>query len=207
MFLVVSFRLLHNQIRISADTYFFYPGDLFRATYILFHCLQYCVCLLSLSLTWLGYLVLVCNRYHKVQLVYRDVYHDNTFWHVTSEDHTCKFGLPLIPLPSSMNVFLDGCSGSSGCPSPLPLPDDAVLLCGDSGAWSDNTEFGRPGHWLKWASLDCNQSWTVLAIGSELGGANEGIRRRGAWWVVDWRAGLLWWLAAENNLVENAGFG
>ena len=85
-----------------------------------------------------------------------------------------------MPLPSSMNVFLTGCGPSSLCSS-LPLPDDAVLLCGDSGAWSDSTEPGLPEPWIKWASLDFNHSETEeLFIGRLFGGAHECIRRKGA---------------------------
>lgn len=99
------------------------------------------------------------------------------------------FHSPFIPLPSSWNVLRVEV-WSSKCSLP-PLPEEATLLCGDRGAWSEGMPWGPLSRKSSWDIHPCPRGW----LGTVMGGVRDTDRFRGLWWV--------WLERTETNKVEN----
>lgn len=90
---------------------------------------------------------------------------------------------PFIPLPSSWNV-LRAVVWSSKCSLP-PLPEEATLLCGDRGAWSDGRHWGPLARKSSWDIHPCPRGW----FGTFMGGVRETDRFKGLWCAWPERTG------------------
>ena len=90
---------------------------------------------------------------------------------------------PFIPLPSSWNV-LRAVVWSSKCSLP-PLPEEATLLCGDRGAWSDGRHWGPLARKSSWDIHPCPRGW----FGTFMGGVRDTDRFKGLWCAWPERTG------------------
>jgi len=104
-------------------------------------------------------------------------------WGSGGEASDFFFHSPFIPLPSSWNV-LRAEGWSSKCSLP-PLPEEATLLCGDRGAWSEGMHWGPLARKSSWDIHPCPRGW----FGTFMGGVRDTERFKGLWCVWPERTG------------------